>query len=55
MLLQVHDELVFECAAADAKGLAGLARQVIEGAYRLDAPLVADARVGRNWDEMTPV
>jgi DNA polymerase I len=52
MLLQVHDELVFECATADARGVADLARTVMEGAYKLNAPLAAEARVGKNWEEM---
>ncbi len=55
MLLQVHDELVFECPPEEAPALVALARQVMEGACKLDAPLKADARTGANWDEMAPL
>lgn len=52
MLLQVHDELVFECDAGDVEKLAALARQTMEGAFTLDAPLAVEVRAGKNWDEM---
>ncbi len=52
MLLQVHDELVFECDTDDAEKVAALAKQIMEGAFKLDAPLGVDVRVGKNWDEM---
>ncbi|HMO73217.1 MAG TPA: DNA polymerase I [Paracoccaceae bacterium] len=53
MLLQVHDELLFEVAEADADRLTEAARAVMEGAaapaVRLDVPLVVDAGRGPNW------
>ena len=53
MLLQVHDELVFECPAEQADALIALARQVMTGADRpalhLSVPLIVDARAGANW------
>jgi DNA polymerase-1 len=52
MLLQVHDELVFECPSADVESLAPWARKIMEGAYKLDVPLVAEARAGKNWEDM---
>ncbi|HLB49455.1 MAG TPA: DNA polymerase, partial [Anaerolineales bacterium] len=55
MLLQVHDELVFECDTDDVEKLAALAREIMEGAFKLDAPLAVEVRVGRNWDEMKAV
>ncbi len=55
MLLQVHDELVFECPESEVADLARLAVQIMEGAFPLDAPLQAEARMGHNWDETTPV
>lgn len=55
MLLQVHDELVFEVAADQADDLITAARQVMEKApepaLRLDVPLVVDAGQGRSWAE----
>jgi DNA polymerase-1 len=51
MLMQVHDELVFE-VRADA--LQEVRREVIErmsGAAQLRVPLLVEAGVGTNWDE----
>ncbi|MBI3177778.1 MAG: DNA polymerase I, partial [Chloroflexi bacterium] len=55
MILQVHDELVFECNTADVEAVAALAKEVMEGAFKLDAPLAVDVRVGKNWDEMKAI
>jgi DNA polymerase-1 len=52
MLLQVHDELVFETDAEELPVLAELAREVMEGALPLDPPLEVDFKVGANWQEM---
>jgi DNA polymerase-1 len=49
MILQVHDELVFECAEADVPALKALVRQGMEGAMKLSVPLKVDAKVGRDW------
>ncbi len=51
MLLQVHDELVFEVPEAEIEDTAALVRKVMEGAARLDVPLVVDIGWGRNWEE----
>ncbi|PPQ35606.1 DNA polymerase I [Rhodopila globiformis] len=51
MLLQVHDELLFEAPAEEAETLAGVARQVMESAAVLSVPLVVETGVGRNWAE----
>jgi DNA polymerase-1 len=52
MLLQVHDELVFETDAEELPVLAEVAREVMEGALPLDPPLEVDFKVGTNWQEM---
>jgi len=49
LLLQVHDELLFEVPAAEAETLAVVARQVMEGAARLSVPLVVETGVGPTW------
>lgn len=54
MILQVHDELVLEVPDDELDQVAPLVVNVMESAYDLDAPLVADARVGTNWAEMRP-
>ncbi len=52
MLLQVHDELVFELAQEDVTAVASLVREVMEGAGTLEVPLVVDLQVGTNWRDM---
>jgi DNA polymerase-1 len=52
MILQVHDELVLEVPEAELSQVAPLVVATMEGAYRLDAPLKVDAKVGHNWLEM---
>lgn len=52
MLLQVHDELVFETEAAVAEEFATRMKGIMESAYALSVPLVVDANTGRNWGEL---
>jgi DNA polymerase I len=52
MLLQVHDELVFETDAEELPVLAEVAREVMEGALPIDPALEVDFKVGTNWQEM---
>jgi DNA polymerase-1 len=55
MLLQVHDELVFETTEAQAEATMVIARRVMERAadpaVALSVPLVVEARAAKNWDE----
>ncbi|MBU6398087.1 MAG: DNA polymerase I [Rhodospirillales bacterium] len=51
LLLQVHDELLFEAPDAEAKDAAKLVREVMQSAATLSVPLVAEAGVGKNWGE----
>jgi len=51
MIMQVHDELVFEAPAGEAEALKELVREEMEGAVRLDVPLKVDIGTGRNWNE----
>jgi len=53
LLLQVHDELVLEVKKNKLDEIAPLVRRAMEGAYKLEAPLKADLKVGKNWGEMT--
>ncbi|HEX6139266.1 MAG TPA: DNA polymerase I, partial [Candidatus Limnocylindria bacterium] len=52
MLLQVHDELVFETDEQELPALAALASEVMEGALPLDPPLEVDLKVGTDWENM---
>jgi DNA polymerase I len=51
LLLQVHDELLFEAPEAEAEATAALARQVMEAACSLSVPIVAETGIGRSWAE----
>jgi DNA polymerase-1 len=51
MLLQVHDELVFEVAPGEREALEELARTQMGAAYPLDVPLEVSVGVGRDWDD----
>ncbi len=51
MAVQVHDELVFEVDAKQAQQMQAIIRTEMEGAWKLDVPLVVDIGTGRNWGE----
>jgi DNA polymerase-1 len=50
MLLQVHDELLFEVAEGERDALETLVRDKMGGAYPLDVPLEVSVGYGRSWD-----
>ncbi|HLL69607.1 MAG TPA: DNA polymerase I [Micromonosporaceae bacterium] len=50
MLLQVHDELVFEVAPGERDQLEALVREEMGSAYRLDVPMGVSVGVGRDWN-----
>jgi DNA polymerase-1 len=51
MILQVHDELVFEVTRADVDRLTSLLRGAMQGAMALAVPLVTDVGIGESWRE----
>jgi len=51
MLLQVHDELIFDVPESEVDATAELAKSVMEGVATLDVPLTVDTGFGGNWDE----
>ena len=51
MIMQVHDELVFEVACDSIDGIRHEIVRLMSAAATLDVPLVVDAGVGKNWDE----
>ncbi len=51
MLLQVHDELVFEAAEAELQDLQSLVKQGMEGVVKFRVPLRVEVGVGANWAE----
>jgi DNA polymerase-1 len=55
MILQVHDELVFEVPQEELPVVIPLVREMMESAYPLRVPLKVDLSVGPNWGEMEDV
>ncbi len=51
MIMQVHDELVFEVSEEDIDPLRSLVRKEMEEAAKLDSSLLVDIGVGKNWDD----
>jgi len=51
MLLQVHDELVFDVPKAEVERLTAMVKEEMESAFTLDVPLVVDVGIGQNWLE----
>ena len=51
MLLQVHDELIFEVPKAELDATARLVKETMESVAHLDVPLIVDTGHGANWDE----
>jgi DNA polymerase-1 len=49
MLLQVHDELLFESPPDEVEIVSTLARQIMEAALPLDVPIVVDLKAGLDW------
>jgi DNA polymerase I len=52
MMLQVHDELVFEAPEDEVEEAREMVVGVMEAAYPLDPPLKANASIGKNWRDM---
>ncbi len=55
LLLQVHDELLFEVDADALPQIVAPIREKMETAFPIDVPLKADAKAGANWSEMQTV
>jgi len=52
MLLQIHDELIFEVKESEAEVLAKRFQEIMQDIYELNIPLKADANIGDNWGEL---
>jgi len=53
MLLQVHDELLFETPLEEAEALGAMVKREMEEVRKLDVPLIADVKSGFNWRDMS--
>lgn len=51
LLMQVHDELVFEVQESELESVSAEIRRLMESAAELDVPLIAEAGSGDNWDQ----
>ena len=52
MLLQIHDELIFEVDATEAEALGNRFREIMENIRELNIPLKASMNIGDNWGEL---
>jgi len=52
MLLQIHDELIFEVDAKEADFLGKRFQEIMENIYKLNIPLKASLNIGDNWSEL---
>ncbi len=55
LILQVHDELLFECDPKEVKETAKMVKEKMENALKLSVPVIVDLKVGKNWGEMQPL
>jgi|Napbiome12C3dose_1001474.scaffolds.fasta_scaffold00012_55 DNA polymerase I-like protein with 3'-5' exonuclease and polymerase domains len=55
LILQVHDELLFECDPKSVKETSKMVKEKMENALELSVPVIVDLKVGKNWGEMQPL
>ena len=51
MLLQVHDELIFDVPKTEVDSLSAMVKEEMENAFKLEVSLVVDIGIGNNWLE----
>ncbi|SBS38873.1 DNA polymerase I [Marinomonas spartinae] len=51
MIMQVHDELIFEVAEKDLEAAKEKIVDIMQSSSQIDVPLLVEAGVGGNWDE----
>ena len=51
LILQVHDELLFEAPDDEAQATAALAREVMQEAAKISVPLTVETGIGKNWGD----
>ncbi|MBU4128607.1 DNA polymerase I, partial [bacterium] len=52
MIIQIHDELLFEVPEDEVEKVSRLAKEIMEGAIELEVPIRVDIKTGRNWAEI---
>lgn len=51
MILQIHDELIFEAPDEELDSLKEIVKEVMQNVFKLNVPLVVDITIGKNWKE----
>ena len=51
MIIQVHDELIFDTVKEEADKVINIVKDIMENTYKLDVPLKVDINKGNNWYE----
>lgn len=54
LILQIHDELLFEVIPEEGDASIKLIRDKMENVYKLDVPIKVDVAIGKNWSRMLP-
>jgi len=49
MIIQVHDELVFDVLKSEEEEVTKIVKNIMENTYKLDVPLVVDINKGTDW------
>ena len=52
MILQIHDELIFEVKEGEAKEIATIFKNIMENIYRLNVPLKCSVSISKNWGDL---
>ena len=55
MVLQIHDELLFEVPQGEIKKVAKFVKSAMENAVKLSVPVIVDVKYGKNWGKMKPI
>jgi DNA polymerase-1 len=55
MIMQVHDELVFEVPTSEEDLVAPLVRDLMTHSFKLDVPIEVDLAIGTNWADMRKI
>jgi len=55
LIMQVHDELVFEVPEQDVKKTAEIVKDAMENAVKLKVPVIVDIKAGKNWGELEKI
>jgi DNA polymerase-1 len=54
MILQVHDELIFECPSAEIPAIKEIALRLMPASLEMAVPLKVDIKTGKNWGVLEP-